>query len=58
MKAWTTLPITLATQLALFAPAWADVEPDPSDPAGPYSMVALVLVLVAAGIYLYRRRRK
>ena len=68
MKARTTFKLVLA-QLALaqfalaatfavVAPARADVAPDPADPAGPYSMVALVLVLVATGVYLYRRRRK
>jgi len=57
MTARTTVHLALAATLAVVGPAHADVAPDPADPAGPYSMVALVLVLVATGVYLYRRRK-
>ena len=58
MTARTTFQLALAATFAVVAPARADLAPDPADPAGPYSMVALVLVLIATGVYLYRRRRK
>ena len=55
---WTTALAVLAGLLLTATSALADVSPDPADPAGPYSMIALVLVLIVTGIYLYRRRRK
>jgi LPXTG-motif cell wall-anchored protein len=55
---WAATLALFATALTTAAPARADLAPDPADPAGLYSMIALALVLVATGIYLYRRRRK
>jgi LPXTG-motif cell wall-anchored protein len=56
--AWSAAVPAVALLLITTAPARADLAPDPADPAGLYSMIALALVLVATGVYLYRRRRK
>lgn len=57
MTTRTVIFATLAAALALTAPARADLAPDPADPTGPYAIVALVVVVLAVGVYLYRRRR-